>query len=253
MESESTSAPLALLAVTHGAPSAENRAAVVSLVDAITARNPAADVSIDFIDAQHTDVASALTQATRTRGAVIVPLVLSAGYHVRAGLALGLDRLEGEGVELAAALGPDPRIVDVLAARLEAIGLQSSDALILAAAGSNDPRAVRECFETGRRLAARLGRPVTVGFIAAAIPRLPDAIEMVREVHPGSRVVIGTYLLAPGNFYDSVLAAGGDVVAEPLIVPGSRVEDGLVELVLDRYAEAAMAGARTERGAGSER
>ncbi len=107
---------------------------------------------------------------------------------------------------------------------------------MLAAAGSNDPRAVRECFETARRLAHRLGRPVTVGFIAAAIPRLPDAIEMIREVHPGSRVVVGAYLLAPGTFYDSAAGAGGDLIADPLLLPGESAPHELVDLVLERFA-----------------
>ena len=110
---------------------------------------------------------------------------------------------------------------------------------MLAAAGSNDPRAVRECFETARRLAHRLGRPVTVGFIAAAIPRLPDAIEMIREVHPGARVVISAYLLAPGTFYDAVAAVGADAVAAPLLTPERAAARELIELVIDRYGEVA--------------
>ena len=189
--------PLRLVAVTHGAPSAANREAVIRLVDAVASERPELDVSISFVDASNADVAAALA-ADAEPDAVIVPLVLSAGFHVRTGLSLGLDRIGG-GAQLAAELGPDDRIVSVLADRLDALGLADGDAVLLAAAGSNDPRAVRECFETARRLGHRLGRPVTVGFIAAAIPRLPDAIEMIREVHPGARVVVGPYLLAPGH------------------------------------------------------
>jgi sirohydrochlorin ferrochelatase len=126
----------------------------------------------------------------------------------------------------------------VLADRLLALGLGDGDAVLLAAAGSNDPRAVRECFETARRLGHLLGRPVTVGFIAAAIPRLPDAIEMVREVHPGSRVVVGSYLLAPGTFYDAAAAAGADLIADPLLLPDLPAPRELVELVLERYVAA---------------
>ena len=50
-----------------------------------------------------------------------MPLVLSAGFHVRTGLSLGLDRL-GDGARLADELGPDERIVEVLAERLGAAG-----------------------------------------------------------------------------------------------------------------------------------
>ena len=226
--------PLRLVAVTHGAPSAANREAVIRLVDAVASERPELDVSISFVDAANRDVAASLAAAAEP-DAVIVPLVLSAGFHVRTGLSLGLDRLGG-GAQLADELGPDDRLVAVLARRLLDLGIDEEDTVVLAAAGSNDPRAVRECFETARRLGQRLGRPVTVGFIAAAIPRLPDAIEMIREVHPGSRVVVGTYLLAPGTFYDAATGAGGDLIAAPLLLPAESAPHELVELVLERYA-----------------
>jgi sirohydrochlorin ferrochelatase len=239
--------PLRLVAVTHGAPSAANREAVIRLVDGVASAKPELDVSITFVDASHADVGSAL-EAAATPHTVIVPLVLSAGFHVRTGLSLGLDRIGGD-VRLAAELGPDDRIVEVLAERLAELGLVEGDAVLLAAAGSNDPRAVRECFETARRLGQRLGRPVTAGFIAAAIPRLPDAIEMIREVHPGSRIVVCPYLLAPGTFYDQAKAAGADVVGDPLLLPDRAAPDALVDLVLDRYAveAASIAAGRRER------
>jgi sirohydrochlorin ferrochelatase len=239
--------PLRLVAVTHGAPSAANREAVIRLVDGVASAKPELDVSITFVDASHADVGSAL-EAAASPHAVIVPLVLSAGFHVRTGLSLGLDRLGGD-VRLAAELGPDDRIVEVLAERLAELGLVEGDAVLLAAAGSNDPRAVRECFETARRLGQRLGRPVTAGFIAAAIPRLPDAIEMIREVHPGSRIVVCPYLLAPGTFYDQAKSAGADVVGDPLLLPDRAAPPALVHLVLDRYSAAAasIGAGRRER------
>jgi sirohydrochlorin ferrochelatase len=239
--------PLRLVAVTHGAPSSANREAVIRLVDGVASTRPELDVSISFVDASRSDVAEALGPDDGS-GAVIVPLVLSAGFHVRTGLSLGLDRRGLEagagataGTRLAAELGPDDRIVDVLAERLGRLSLTETDAVVLAAAGSNDPRAVRECFETARRLGHRLGRSVTVGFIAAAIPRLHDAIEMIREVHPGVRVVVGSYLLAPGTFYDTAASVGADAIAAPLLIPGEAAPSPLVDLVLDRYAEAGTA------------
>ncbi|WP_353828227.1 sirohydrochlorin chelatase [Agromyces sp. SYSU T0242] len=225
--------PLRLVAVTHGAPSAANRQAVIRLVDGVASARPELAVSITFVDASHADIGAAL-EAAAEPDAVIVPLVLSAGFHVRTGLSLGLDRIGGS-ARLAPELGPDDRLVDVLAERLLVHGIADGDTVLLAAAGSNDPRAVRECFETARRLGQRLGRSVTVGFIAAAIPRLPDAIEMIREVHPGSRIVVGPYLLAPGTFYDQAVAAGADAIADPLLLPDAPPPTALVELVLDRY------------------
>lgn len=235
--------PLRLVAVTHGTPSTANREAVIRLVDGVASARPDLGVSITFVDASNVDVSSAL-EAAAEPDAVIVPLVLSAGFHVRTGLSLGLDRIGGS-ARLAPELGPDERLVEVLAQRLGELGLADGDTVLLAAAGSNDPRAVRECFETARRLGQRLGRSVTAGFIAAAIPRLPDAIEMIREVHPGSRVVVGPYLLAPGTFYDQAAASGADLIADPLLLPDEPAPAALVDLVLDRYA--AVGQERRER------
>lgn len=228
--------PLRLVAVTHGTPSTANREAVIRLVDGVASARPDLGVSITFVDASNVDVSSAL-EAAAEPDAVIVPLVLSAGFHVRTGLSLGLDRIGGS-ARLAPELGPDERLVEVLAQRLAELGLADGDTVLLAAAGSNDPRAVRECFETARRLGQRLGRSVTAGFIAAAIPRLPDAIEMIREVHPGARIAIAPYLLAPGAFTDAAVAAGAELVAEPLLLPREAAAPELVELVLDRYRTA---------------
>ncbi|WP_240665744.1 sirohydrochlorin chelatase [Agromyces sp. LHK192] len=226
--------PLRLVAVTHGVPSPANREAIMHLVDGVVRARPEADVSITFVDAQHSDLATSLAEAVSDPRAIIVPLVLSAGYHVRTGLARGLERLPVAGASLADPLGPDERIVEVLERRLGPIDDDDDVCVVLAAAGSNDPRAVRECFETARLLGARIGRAVTVGFIAAAIPRLPDAIEMLRAVHPGTKVHVATYLLAPGTFYDAAIVAGADVIADPLLLPGEAADDALVRLVLDR-------------------
>src|SRR5918993_1442936 len=85
--SASTAPPLRLVAVTHGSPSPENRAAVIRLVDAVATARPELEVSISFVDARSTDVAAAVAGDAGAPGAVIVPLVLSAGFHVRSGSA----------------------------------------------------------------------------------------------------------------------------------------------------------------------
>ena len=60
---------------------------------------------------------------------------------------------------------------------------------------------------------------------------------MIREVHPGARVVVGPYLLAPGTFYDAASGAGADLIAAPLLVPHEAAPTELVELVLERFAD----------------
>ena len=167
--------------------------------------------------------------------AVIVPLLLSAGYHVHVDLAEAASTT-GIDARVTGALGPDPRLVTVLLRRLSEAGVTFDDGdtrVVLAAAGSSDARATADCLTTGEALAAALGVPVTVGFVSAATPRLTDAVAEARA--QGGRVVVATYLLAPGYFADLVAASGADVVTAPLLRTDQDPPAELVELVSDRF------------------
>ena len=228
-------APPALLAVSHGTSSPAGQAAVANLVAAVTGTRPDVAVHEGFVDVQQPDVPSVLGALPAGRPSVIVPLLLSAGYHVHVDLA---DMAGATGATVAAALGPDDRLVRLLARRLDEAGLTTGDVVVLAAAGSSAPRAVADCIETARRLGTVLDRPVSVGFISAALPRLADEIETARAAHPGRRIVVASYLLAPGYFAGLAARAGGDVTSAPLLAPDAPAPAELVELVLDRFAAA---------------
>lgn len=230
----------ALVAASHGTSSPEGRAAVAALVDAVRGASDAATEVLDaFVDVQQPDVPSVL-DGLDERQAVIVPLLLSAGYHVHVDLA---DEARGRAATVTGSLGPDDRLVDVLVARLVEAGLRWDDRVVLATAGSSDARAVDDCRDMGRRLAERLGRRVAVGFLSAARPSVAEAVANTRATHPVSRVVVASYLLAPGYFHDLAAAAGGDVTTAPLLRADAAPPAGLVDLVLDRYAEAALSPA----------
>jgi len=224
----------ALLAVSHGTSSPVGQAAVAALIDAVRAARPDLDVRAGFVDVQRPNVEDLLDEFGSDRRAVTVPLLLSAGYHVHVDLTRALEPTGGR-VVLTRALGPDDRLVRVLARRLRECGLGESDAVVLAAAGSSDPRAVADCREVGDRLNALLGRDVTVGFLSAAKPRLQDAVTAARA--SGARVVVSSYLLAPGYFQDRVEASGADAVTSPLLSP-TDIPPELVDVVVDRYASA---------------
>lgn len=225
----------ALLAVSHGTSSPAGQAAVAALVAAVSRSRPDLLVREGFVDVQQPDVATVLDRLPGGEPSVIVPLLLSAGYHVHVDLAEVADAV---GTTVAAALGPDERLVRLLARRLAEDGLTRDDIVVLAAAGSSDPRAVADCVETAGWLGGLLGLPVSVGFISAALPRLSDEIATARAAHPGRRVVVASYLLAPGHFADFAVRAGGDVTSHPLLSPDGPVPAELVDIVLDRFAEA---------------
>jgi sirohydrochlorin ferrochelatase len=222
----------ALLTISHGTDSVRGRALVGGLVAAVRSRF--ADTHGGFVDVLQPDVPTVLGKLPPGQAAVIVPLLLSAGYHVRVDLADAAKSADRP-VVVADALGPDDAIVALLEDRLTAAGVRPDDEVVVAAAGSSDPAAVADCRETAARLAERLGRPVQIGFLSAARPTLPEAVAGARTT--GRRVVIATYLLAPGYFLGLVEASGADVVTPPLLA-GGVVPEALVTAVLRRFQSA---------------
>lgn len=226
----------ALVGISHGTASPDGQAAVQRLIDAVDAAAASpATVRLGHVDVQQPDVPATLGALPPSMPAVVVPLLLSAGYHVHVDLRREIDDVADRSVRLAAALGPDDRLVEVLRRRLDEAAATSDDLVVLAVAGSSDARAVDDCRDMGERLAAALGAPVTVGFLSAAEPRLADAIAAVRADGGGRRVVAASYLLAPGYFQDLAAAAGADLVTEPLLTPDDAPNE-LVDVVLDRFA-----------------
>ena len=223
-----------LLAVSHGTSSASGQEAVAALVDAVAESMPGRHVTGGFVDVQQPDVPASLDALDEGAEAVIVPLLLSAGYHVHVDLVREAASSERP-TRIARALGPDDRLVDVLVRRLDEAGVTEDDVVVLGAAGSSDARAVADCRTVAARLGERIGRPVEAAFISAATPRLEDAVAAARAAHPGRRVVVSTYLLAPGYFATLARRAGADLATRPLLVRGEEPPAELVEIVRDRF------------------
>ncbi|WP_270258733.1 sirohydrochlorin chelatase [Kocuria marina] len=269
MNPHPASAPV-LLACAHGTRDERGQRAVAALVEQVRAALPEVDVVDTWVDVQEPDLAQR-TREHAEHPAVVVPLLLSAGYHVFVDMARAVESSPQHVV--AAALGPDRRLAAVMARRLtEALdaagapGLAPADRVLMVAAGSSDPRSRDDCELMARYLGDALGTPVTAAYLSAARPSVPDAVaaaraELGRHVeHPDSRdaeadpqmprrtegtpddagrVLLVPYLLAPGFFHGRVLTAGGDVVAEPLLVHPGSVPPELVELTVEHYREAA--------------
>jgi sirohydrochlorin ferrochelatase len=233
----SAGAPV-LVACAHGTRNPAGRRLVAEL--ALTARRlrPGLETTAAFVDVQPPTVVDVVAGlAARGRPAVVVPLLLSGGYHVHVDIAGAVAAHPG--AVAARPLGPDPRLAEVLADRLAAAGADAADpgtAVVLAAAGSSDPRAVADVEATAALLQRRLAGPVTTGYGSAAAPAVPDAVAAARAAG-ARRVVVAAYLLAPGHFADRLAGAGADAVAAPLL-PDARV----AAVLLDRYDAAGAAG-----------
>ncbi|WP_090053092.1 sirohydrochlorin chelatase [Lentzea fradiae] len=134
---------------------------------------------------------------------VVVPVFLAAGYHVRVDIP---EQIGGRaGVVVTRPLGVDA--VPAVRDRLREAGFRRGDAVVLAAAGSSDERALADV----RRAGALLGA-VGIGYVATADPRIADVVAGIR----GRRVAVASWLLAPGVFHSAVVGCGAEVVAEPV-------------------------------------
>jgi sirohydrochlorin ferrochelatase len=226
-----TSPAPVLVAVAHGTSSAAGRSAIGSLVAAVALRRPDLTVRAAFVDVQPPDPTAVLSSLRDDVPARLVPLLLSAGHHVYVDLAEAAAAVPGTTV--APALGPDDRLADLLRDRLEEVGLRDDDVVVLGAAGSSQPSAVADCERVAAAPGRLLGRPVVAGYLSAVEPRLADAVAAQRV--PGRRVVVATYLLAPGFFAHLADRSGADVVTPPLLLPHETAPAALVDVVVERY------------------
>lgn len=224
----------AVVLCSHGTADPAGQAAVSALVAAVRSRLDGVEVRETWVDVQEPQVEE-VVGAVRAEGfspVTIVPLLLSGGYHVHVDIARAAAADE---VRATPALGPDPRLADLLVQRLREAGAADGDAVVVAAAGSSDARAVADVEAVVAGVRERWDGPVSVGYGSKALPTVPDAVTAARAAHPGRRVALAGYLVAPGFFHDRLAAAGADLVGEPLVpvrdgVP--VVDERLVEVVL---------------------
>jgi sirohydrochlorin ferrochelatase len=250
-----------LVAVAHGSRDPRAAATVTELLSAVRARAPrrglpGLDVRAAFLDHCAPSLPQALGSvpaagdSAAREPAVVVPLLLTAAYHSKADipaqLAAAAAARPGLDVVCAGTLGPHPLLLAALERRLREAGAAAGDAglgrtgVVLAAAGSSDPAANATIAELAARWARERGwRAVLPGYASAAGPRPADSVRALRD-GGAERVVVATYLLAPGYFADKIrgaaLDAGADAVSGVL---GAAPE--VADVVIDRYLAAAAA------------
>ncbi len=234
-----------LIACAHGTRSRQGRDVLRSLLARLSRLTPVT-VREAFVDVQEPTVARAVaevctrSQVLRTREAdhveaVVVPLLLSTGYHVRDDIG---GAVAAHCAVAAEPLGPDLRLAQIMHERLREAGYREGDAVVMAASGTRVADGVDMVEQAADLLRKELSCPVTVGYAYAAHPSLEEAVEQARErAQDGSggsgRVAVASYMLTPGHFSRLVEKAGADVVAAPL---GDHPL--LAELILDRYLAA---------------
>jgi sirohydrochlorin ferrochelatase len=239
-----------LVAVAHGSadPSA---AATVGELMAVTAGRARArgmsppDLRVAYLG--HAAPSLPQVMGTIEPGAevVVLPLLLTAAYHSKTDIPRALARLGRDSdrlrVSCGATLGPHPLLLRALERRLAEADPggtpPAQTGVVLAAAGSSDSGANDTIARMAAQWQARAGWfAVRPAYASAADPSPAAAVAGLLSAG-ARRVMVATYLLAPGFFADRIrdssLAAGAAAVSPTL---GASHE--VADVLLDRYQQA---------------
>jgi sirohydrochlorin ferrochelatase len=238
--------------VAHGSADPRASATIAELAAVARERSPGLDLRTAFLGHAPPSLPQVLGTIEADREVTVLPLLLTAAYHSKADIPRVLARTPLRRVSYGATLGPHPLLLDALDRRL-AEALPSSGpisglgvhldldpartAVVLAAAGSSDPEANATIAQMAARWQARTGwLAVRSAYASAAEPSPAAAVAgLLRDGAP--RVVVATYLLAPGLFADRIrhtaLAAGAAAVSPAL---GACAE--VADVILDRFTQA---------------
>jgi sirohydrochlorin ferrochelatase len=228
----------ALVLVAHGSRDPRALRTVNALADRVRALRPGLSVRLGHIELNEPLLSDTL-DGLGDRPAVLVPLLLGHGHHVKHDIP-ALAAATRARTRVAAPLGPHPLLVDTLVDRLAEAGWSTTTeptapepgaarAVVLAAAGSRDPDSAADTDRTARLLAGRLGVPVVAAYASAAAPTVPDAVRALTARGYG-RVAVAAYFTAPGRFATECAAAAPWIASAPL-----GAHSAMARLVLRRY------------------
>ncbi|MFE6835794.1 sirohydrochlorin chelatase [Streptomyces sp. NPDC057705] len=226
-----------LVAVAHGSRDPRALHTALALLERVRELRPRLDVRLGHVELNEPLLDSVLGELQGA--AVLVPLLLGRGYHVKRDLPAAAAAAVHLRTRIAAPLGPHPLLVEALYERLVEAGWTAGTAVVLAAAGSRDPDSAADTRRTAAMLAERLGGvPVVPAYASAAAPSAPEAVRAL-AARGHHRTAVASYFAAPGRFAAQTAAAAPALAAAPL---GDH--PALARLLLRRYDEACARPAR---------
>jgi sirohydrochlorin ferrochelatase len=218
--------PPTLFAVAHGTRDQAGVREIQQLVELVQQARPGVQVRLCWLELAEPLLRDALRGEQGPL--VVVPLLLSTGYHVKVDITAVLG--DRQDTAVAPQLGPDSRITGVLLERLREAGPIPDAGVALFASGSSDPEAAENLAVTASQLEAAAGCPVHPRFLTDK--RWRDGLP--------AGVAVANYLLAPGYFNDQLHTFAHELglshAAEPI-----GAHPAVTQVILDRYDQAARA------------
>ncbi|MGW7617217.1 sirohydrochlorin chelatase [Streptomyces antimycoticus] len=260
--------PPTLVAVAHGSRDPEALRTVTALLDRVRALRPGLPVRLGHIELNQPLLADTL--AALRGEAVLVPLLLSRGYHTKQDIPDAIAAAPHLAARIAAPLGPDPLLAEALHARLAeagrrvgapygagatapygtgveapygtgAAGVEAPHraGVVLAAAGSRDPDAAVDVARTAALLSARLGGvPVLPGYASGSGPTVPEAVRALAALGH-DRIAVASYFTAPGRFATQCANATPAAPTTPGVAAAPLgAHPAVARLVVRRYEQA---------------
>ncbi|MBR7827283.1 sirohydrochlorin chelatase [Actinospica sp. MGRD01-02] len=236
-----------MVAVAHGTTHLPGLLTLDAIMERVRFLRPGMPVSLSFVsnaEPRPLDVLAELSGQGH-REAVVLPMFLTTGYHVRHDIAEAVRATEGRGfrVHTARALGPDPMLAHVLSDRLAAVtGRVFGTEVVLAAAGSKDRRANADAVVMAGFLAERLGMPVRTAYLSATEPTVESLL--TRLSRRGRPVAVASYLLAEGGYTQrlgDIAALAGleqEAVRTPRVAGPLGAHELVARLLVRRYDQA---------------
>lgn len=228
-------APPALVLVAHGSRDPRALSTVRALVERVRELRPGLPVHLGHIELNEPRLTDTLTALGPT-DAVLVPLLLARGYHVKRDIPEMAAEAQAR-ARVAPPLGPHPLLVETLYDRLVEAGWRTrgdeqsrrGSAVVLAAAGSRDPESKLDTNHTAQLLADRLGVPVIPAYASAATPTVAAAIRAL-AARGRHRVAVASCFTAPGRFATQCAEQAPWIASAPL-----GAHPAMARLVLHRY------------------
>lgn len=227
-----------LVVVAHGSRDPQALRTVTLLLERVRELRPRLSVRLGHIELNEPLLPDTLA-ALGTGRAVLVPLLLSRGYHVKQDIPQAAADASRLHTRTAGPLGPHPLLVEALYARLVEAGwrdqrrARNGTGVVLAAAGSRDSESAADTRRTADMLSERLGGvPVLPAYASAASPTVPEALRAL-TARGRHRLAVASYFTAPGRFATQCAERAPWIASDPL-----GAHPALARLLLHRYDQA---------------
>ncbi|WP_029068891.1 sirohydrochlorin chelatase [Jonesia quinghaiensis] len=229
-----------LLACSHGTDNPHGQRIIDSLTAQASTMLGDVDVEETYVDVQYPQVDTVILDLPLDRNVIVVPMLLSAGFHVHQDIAAAVasrQQLVAEAgatswVAFTPTLGPHPLLADLVVDRLVQRGIPRDAPLVFAAAGSSDARASADVEALAELVVQRWSGPLMVAYCSAAQPRVNTVVDKTVGA-------IANYLLAPG-FFDDRLHDIADPLGVPVAAPLGD-DPRIAEVIVQRYLAAERA------------